>query len=332
MSEVVKKLRLSIVLIVLLIASGTVGFAMLGRDWFHAFYLTIVILTTVGMEGAKTDPERAFSLYLMVIGVGVVLYATGIVVASFVDGRIRELLGSRHQMQKINQTRDHFIIAGFGRMGRATCMLLEHRCVPFVLIESDEKRVEHAQSLGYLCILGDAVSEQTMMQAGIDRAKGLAACLPKDADNVYIVITARGMNPNLHIISREEEVSGEARMRRAGADRVVCPPLIGASRVTEFLLNPQVEEMLELDGHWPDLELTKISLTRFPRVVGHKLGELFKLIGIEVIVVAIVSADGTRRFNPTPDVVLTDDDQLVVVGPDGSVEQMIGSLQTAQAA
>ena len=147
---------------------------------------------------------------------------------------------------------------------------------------------------------------------------------------MFVTLTARSLNDGLTIIARAEEVETERKMMRAGASRVICPPLIGASRVTDLLLNPAVEEMLELDGHWPDLELSKLSIQRFPGAVGKTIGDL--KLGDDVIVAAVASADGTRRINPTPDTQLVEGDEIVVVGASGCINQTVQRLGGEQAA
>jgi voltage-gated potassium channel len=254
------------------------------------------------------------------------------VVAFFVDGQIRAALGRRQLMSKIDQLKDHYIVVGFGRMGRALCATLHYKDVPFVLIENDDRRILEADELGYLYLRGDGMLEQTLWSAGLTRAAGLAACLPNDASNVFVTLTARGVNEQLAIVARAEAIESESKLRRAGASRVICPPVISAGRVTDMLLNPVAEEMLELDGHWPDLELSKLSLLRFPQAVGRPLSQIYQSIGSQVMIVAIVSADGTRVINPGPKVTLQAGDEIVVMGPHGSLQQTVASMRGEKAA
>lgn len=332
MTDLSRNLRTSAGLLALTLLMGTLGFIACGRDVWHAAYQTVVVLTTVGMEGPESESERVWSMFLMVAGVGVVLYATGNVVAFFVDGQIRAVFGRRQLMHTIDKLKGHYIIVGFGRMGRALCTTLQYKDVPFVLVESDEKRIQDADEMGYLYVRGDGMLEQSLIAAGIDRATGLATCLPNDASNVFVTLTARGVNERMTIIARAEAIETELKLKRAGATRVICPPVLGAGRVTDMLLNPVAEEMLELDGHWPDLELSKLSMHHFPTAIDRPLRDIFEKVGMEVMVAAIVSVDGTRVFNPEPDVTLRAGDEIVVVGPHGSLEQTVGSLRGEKAA
>lgn len=329
------QMRLSMCLLVLLFIIGTAGYVLIGgRSLFEALYITVVILTTVGLkEGGEqlSNAELAWSMVLMLVGIGTVLYTTSIVVAFFVDGQMRTLLGRRQQMNRINSLDGHFIVIGFGRMGQAICQTLHYKDTPFVLIETREDRIAQAQGLGYLCHQGDAMQEMTLLQVGVDRANGLATCLPDDASNVFVTLTARSMNEQLMIVARAESTETERKMMRAGATRVICPPVIGASRVTDMLLNPAVEEMLELDGHWPDLELSKLSMQRFPAAVGQTIGELI-LAEDDVMVAAIVSADGTRKLHPPADTVLDAGDEIVIVCATGCIGDTVQRLSGKAAA
>ncbi len=332
LAQTLRNLRLSALLLAACVIIGTVGFEALGRDPFHAFYLTIVILTTVGMEGAETDAERAFALLLMIVGVGTVLYATSVVVAFFVEGEISHVFERRKTMQTIQNMSGHHIVIGHGRMGAALCMQLHYRDAPFVLIETDEHRIEDAKAKGYLVVEGDAMHEETLFKAGIERASAVAACLPKDADNVFVTLTAKGIQPDLTVIARAEQVRSEPKLIRAGASRVICPPLIGANRVTNLMLNPQVEEMMELDGHWPDLELSRVILTQFTGMQWNTVGELCRQITSGTSVVALVRADGTRVLRPEQDEPLSNSDELIVIGPRGCVGEMLQAMQLPKAA
>lgn len=331
-----KQLRNSLFVLIALFGVGALGFSLLGnRDPFESLFLATVILTTVGLKEGGADfnnAEKVWCVLLMIMGIGAALYATGNIVAFFIDGQIRAMFGRRQQMSKINHLKDHVVVIGFGRMGRAICQTLTYRGIPFVLIDNNEHTLAEVDALGYLYHNGDAMHEQTLFMAGIDRARGLATCLSEDADNVFVTLTARSLNERMHIISRSEDVRSEVKMVRAGANRVICAPVIGASRMTHLLLNPVVDEFLELDGHWPDIEITKLSLRRFPEAVGKTLAELSLTKTGAAVVIAIVSPDGTRRLNPEPDTELQEGDEFVIAGSQGSLAGIIASMGKVKAA
>ncbi len=312
---------------------GAVGLMITGDDsFFRSLYLSVIILTTVGMEAPTSDSQRVWALLLMIGGVGTVLYATGHMVSFVVEGNLKQMIGRRKVTAYIHKLNGHFIVVGFGRMGRALCATLAYREQPFVLIETCERDIRDAEELGYLCIEGSAMQDRILLEAGIDRARGLVTCLSDDADNVLISLSARGLKPDLSITARCDEAQTEPKLRRAGANRVICPAVIGAARATDQMLNPLVDDMLELDGLWPDLELSRISLSRFPGFTERTLAEVKQMICERTMIAALVRCDGTRVINPGPDERVCPEDQIVFLGGSGSVGRMVDVLNTSIAA
>ena len=325
---------LSFVVLVLLLLVGTAGFRFIGeqRSLFEAVYLTVLILTTVGMKGASIElsrPEQVWALILMMTGISAVLYLGSILVAFFINGDMRRLLGKRQLQKKISHLHDHIVVCGFGRMGRVLCERLTNMGVPFVLVENNPEHTATADQLGYMYLLGDAMSEEMLEQARVDRARGLASCLRSDADNVFVALTARSLNEKLTIIARAEKTDAESKLKRAGANRVICPPVLGANRVTTMLLHPGIDELLELAVHGRDLAITKICLTQLPAAVGRTLRELSLPAQAGMMVVAVIHDDGSREFNPPPDSRLEENDELIVIGPQGGVDKMFEILGAA---
>ncbi len=328
-----KNLWVSVAILVGLTVAGTVGLMVVGdRGVFEAVYLTVVILTTVGMDSPASDAEKVWALLLMVVGIGTVLYATGQLVSFVVEGHLKQMIGRRKVTERIRKLEKHIIVAGFGRMGQALCATLAYRDKPFVLIESGSQQLRDAEELGYLCIEGNAMHESTLVEAGVDRAGGMVTCLSHDADNVLIVLTARGGRPDLLITARCDEAETESKLRRAGADRVISPAVIGAARASYQLLNPQADDVMELDGYWPDLELARIVLSRFPKLTARPLSQVYELIGQNTIVVAMIKGDGTRLLHPPADTTVHPCDQLVVIGNVGCTKSMVTAFSGAKAA
>ncbi len=332
-NESLRQLKISIALLVLIVTVGTLGLMVTGdRDVFHALYMTVIILTTVGMEGPTTEADRVLSLVLMIGGIGAALYATGNMVSFVIEGKLKQAIGRRKVTTHIHKMDGHYIVVGYGRMGQALCATLAYRNQPFVVIDSNSRSLRDAEEKGHLCIEGNAMHDAILEEAGIFRAGGLVTCLSDDADNVMVTLTARGINPDLNITARCDEAGTEPKLHRAGADRVICPAVMGAARASNQLLNPRVDEMLELDGHWPDLELSRVSLDRFPGFTTRPLGEVYRLIGQETIVVAMIHSCGTRVLHPSSDTPVSPRDQLVVIGGTGSVNQMVDALDHVKAA
>ena len=328
-----KNLWLSAALLLGLVIVGAAGLVVLGgRSVFEAFYLTVVILTTVGMEGPNNDAERAWGLFLMIAGVGTVIYATGQVVSFVIEGQLTQMIGRHKLNEQIRKLDGHQIVVGFGRMGMALCSTLAYHQRPFVLIENDPDRLATAEELGYLTVPGNATDDQTLTHAGIDRAKGLAACLPRDADNVFVVLSARGLKPTLHVTARCEDIATDAKLRRAGADRVICPAVIGAQRASDHLLNPEIEEKIDLDGAWPDLEIAMVRLNQFPAGMCHDVAGLHTALGENTSVIALISADGSRTLRPEGTLPVGPNDQVVLAGHTGLSDRLMASFTPSQAA
>lgn len=324
MSDLSRQLRLSILWVALLLAVGTLGFTWLGnRDVFHALYLTVVILTTVGMEGAATDGERALSLFLMLVGVGLVLYATGMMIAFFVEGHVRDLLGKRQMQMNIDKLNKHTIVVGFGRMGRALCEQMHTRRMLFVLVERDPGLVARAEAAHYLCVAGDAITEDVLSKGGIERASGVIVCLPRESDVVFVTLKSRGLNPDVTIIARGQFSENEPMLRHAGADRVIVPPVLGASRVIQMLDAPQRVGMADLEVTGHNLEVTTFEAADLPRAVDRPLGELVPASVSELTTAAVVHEDGSRLLRPPADYRLAASDQMIVLGDIGAAEQVL---------
>jgi voltage-gated potassium channel len=318
---------------VFIIVAGTLGLMVTGdRDVFHALYMTMVILTTVGMEGPTNEADRVWSLVLMICGIGAILYASGYMVSFVVEGQLKQLIGRHKVTEHIHKLNGHYIVVGYGRMGHALCATLAYRDLPLVLIENSPRSLRDAEENGILCIEGNAMHDAILEEAGISRARGLVTCLSDDADNVLVTLTARGMNPDLIITSRCDEIETEPKLHRAGANRVICPAVMGAARASHQMLNPRVDDMIELDGHWPDLELSRISLDHFPGFTQRTLSDVYHLIGEQTIVVALIQGDGTRILRPSADTAVNPRDQLVVIGGTGSVNYMVDALNHVKAA
>jgi voltage-gated potassium channel len=322
-----RSIRIAVWILAVLVVSGTVVFYLLGRpsrSLFDAMWMTAQILTTVGDTGyERTRPEQVWSMVLMGVGVLAVFYLGINVVAFVVDGELREILGRRQLESRIKKVKNHFIICGFGRMGRALAEALHKKGAKFVVIDTDEKAMFSAAELGYLHLRGDAMSEELLEAAQIREARGLASCLPEDSNNVFAALTARDLNRDLHIVAKGNYEESHNKLRRAGADHVLSPSKLAADRaLTKFML-PAVDELMEIVVHGPDLEVSKVALARLPGAIQKPLSEVALPKKTNLIVVAVVHEDGTRSFNPSPDTVMEGGDELIVIGPEGGVSELV---------
>lgn len=311
-------------LLIGLLATGTIGFVLADPDHslFHAFYLTLIVLTTVGMEAAEGD-ERIVAVILMIGGIFTTIYAAGTLVAFIIDGDLNRILKKKKLKTEISRLRNHFIIIGFGRMGRALCEELAEKDQHFVLIERSSERVRLAESLDYLVVEGDAHDEEVYRTAAIDHAKGLATCLPGDADNVFVTLTARGLSDDLNVIARTEDERTHIKLIRAGADRVVCPPVLSASKVLAMMVTPVVDHSMHadiVDRNTP-IELFEVDIADFPAMIDKPLAENHVRTRTGITVVAVDRGE-KRDLNPTALFTPLAGDSLVLVGPPAGFEKM----------
>lgn len=330
-----RRLLASVCILVGLLVVGSIGFLILGSEHtlFECMYLTTVILTTVGMKEnglTLSTAEQAWAMLLVLAGISGAVYATTNLMALMVEGEIGRLLGRRQVENKISQLKDHFVVCGFGRMGQALCESLREKNKPFVLVEEDQSQIDDALAKGYLCIRGDAMADQVLSRARLEQAAGLATCLSGDADNVFVTLTARGMSPKLTIIARAESRTSEPKLKRAGATRVICPPVLGATKIAQMLLMPGVDELMELAVAGPDIEISKVLMDELPAAIGKSIRDLDMRGKTQLSIVAVVHSDGSRTFTPTADLILMAGDQILVAGPAGRVRQLSALFGTAK--
>ena len=326
-----RQLKASLGLLAGVLIAGTLGFYLLGdsRRVLESVYLTVMIVTTVGLKDqypSFNDAESAWALVVMLVGVAAALYATGNLVAFLIGGELKSILGRRPLESKIKQLRDHFIVCGFGRMGRALCEALSKRNISFVVIDNNPERTAMAEERGYLYILGDATLDRTLETAHIGEARGLATCLKSDADNVLVTLSARGLQESIVITARAVMGETQHKLLRAGANRVICPPVEGAARIMQMLLHPAVDELLDIVVSGEDLEISKVKASELPGALGHTLGDLKLPTRTGLTVVVVVHGDGRRLFNPPPSFRIETGDELVVIGPPDGVSTMLKAL------
>ncbi len=313
-----KQLVYSVLLLLFLLFIGTYGYYLLeGWPLFDAFYMTIITLSTVGFGEVHplSNEGRVFTVLLIIGGVGVAFYVFTMITESIVSGQLQDFLGRRRIEAKLSALHDHYIICGYGRIGRHICHMIAKE-IPFVVIENNPEVVKEIEKEGFIYFEGDATHEEVLKKAGIERAKGLVSVLKSDADNVYITLTARGLNPNLFIITRADEEHVEKKLKRAGADKVVSPYLIGARRMALIILRPAVTDFLELATPEQNLELQleEVRISSRSDLVGKNLIESGIRQFSGAIILAIKKVTGEMIFNPPPDYTFEVDDIVIALG------------------
>ena len=294
---------------------GTVMFhALEGWSILDSLYVTAQTVTTVGFGDLtpRTPAGRAFAVVFMMVSVGIVLYALTSTVQSIVHS---ELFATYGHSRKMSKMRDHFIICGAGRVGSHLIRNLRAADGNFLVIENDSAKVEALMKAGITVQPRDATLEETLREAGVEHARGLASCLPDDADNVYVVLTARDLNPKLHIVARAAEEQAEAKLLRAGANRVVAPTIIGGHRMAMALTKPAVGDFLDsVTANHLELGFEQLEVDPASTLVGRKLSETVIQSELNIVIVSIRRNDGEIIFNPSGGTQIEDGDMLIAIG------------------
>jgi len=297
------------------IGLGTLAFHLLeGWSILDSLYVTVQTVTTVGFGdlAPQTVLGRAFSTVFMMLGVGIVLYALTSTVQTIVHSELFARYGHSRKMSKL---RDHFIICGAGRVGSHLIRSLRSFEGTFLVIESDQARAEALMDAGVAVLLRDATLEESLIEAGVEHARGLASCLPDDADNVYVVLTARDLNPGIHIVARAAAEQAESKLIRAGANRVVAPTIIGGHRMAMALTKPAVGDFLDsVTANQLELGFEQHEVDPVSRLVGHKLSETVIRSELNIVVVSIRRYDGEIIFNPSGETKIESGDMLIAIG------------------
>lgn len=318
MKPVKRQFIFSLSLIVVVIFIGTAGYVMLEK-WspFDSLYMTIITITTVGYREVQplSGKGKVFTIFLIVFGVGTILYTFNNAARIIIEGEIREIFGRRKLEKKIKGLKDHYIICGYGRMGKVICKELKEKGARYVVIEK-EPTVTDVFEEGTLFVRGDATSDEVLKEAGIERAKGLISVLSTDAENLYVVLSAKVLNPELNIVARAGEEGSEQKLLRAGADRVVSPYHIGGLRIAHTVLKPAVVDFIEFatrSGNI-DLQMEEIYVHEGSNVVGMTLDECGIGRELGIIIVAIKRVEGEMQFNPTHRTAIKSGDVLIALG------------------
>jgi voltage-gated potassium channel len=326
-----KRIIFGIVWLVGIFLTGSLGYVILeGWSFFEGFYMTVITLTTVGYGEVRplSQTGRTFTILLIFLGVGFMLYVVSAIAQIVVEGQLRDVFGRRRVEREIKKLKDHFIICGFGRIGEIIARELHNNQIPIVVVDNRPQHTSTLERSGYLHIIGNATQEEVLMTAGIERARGLVSVVSSDADNVYIVLTARSMNADLTIVSRAGETGSTQKLRRAGANQVISPYELGGQRMAQTILRPTVVDFMDVAlGEGIDLSLEEIPVGGKSDIIGKPLKDSGIRQRLDLIIVAIKRLDGTMQFNPQPEAPILRGDTLIALGSKANLDKLLHLLE-----
>jgi voltage-gated potassium channel len=326
--------RLLALLILAQMVLGTAGYALIER-WsiWDAFYMTVITITTVGYGEVHplSGPGQAFTVLVLLTGVGTFFYAFTLFMTLLAEGKWTERRERKRLARMLDELTEHFIICGYGRMGEIIAREFARHGVPFVIIERNPDRMHLAMEHGFIAVEADASNEEVLRRVHIDRARGLVAAVSTDAENVYAVLSARLLKPDLFIVGRAETDDARTKLKRAGADRVISPYHLGGIQLAQTALRPAVVDFVQLatSSDNMDLNLEQVHISERSTLAGVSLLDAGVRQRFGVVVVGIRRADGRMDFNPEPETTMRGGDDLVVLGRAANLKELEAAATVA---
>jgi voltage-gated potassium channel len=324
--RVIRRLIFTTALIGAILCIGTVGFcAIEGYPAFDAFYMTLITITTVGYQEIHplSQAGRIFNSFLIFFGVTAMLFAVGAMTQTIIELQLQDRFGKRRIKRAIMSMKDHYIVCGFGRVGRNAAFELQRAGARFIVIDRSEQRVERATQAGMTAMVADATRDESLREAGVERARGFIAALATDADNVFVILSAKTLNPGLTVVTRASEEDAEEKLRRAGADTVFSPYSMAGHRLAQALVRPHVVQLLDFasKGAGLDVRMEQVHIVSGSRLVSRNVGDVARAEA-GVIVLALRKADGKMVFNPPAGTQIAAGDFLIVMGEQAGLRSL----------
>ncbi len=298
---------------------GSVGFIVIEHyPPFDAFYMTLITIATVGYSEIHplSMAGRVFNSVLIFFGVSLLFLAIGLIAQAVIKLELGEYFGKRRTKRMIDKLENHYVVCGYGRVGKGAAWELQQAGAPLIVVDRDPEKVESAIRTGMLAVAADSTLDQTLLDIGISRARGLIAALATDADNLFLILSAKTLNPKLNVAARAAEQEAEAKLRRAGADTVFAPYTDAGHRLAQSLIRPHVSQFLDFTTKSMGLDviIEQIRVAEGGEFASTSLKQMQIRRDTGVIVLAIRRASGEMVFNPPADAVIQGGDHLVVMG------------------
>ncbi len=332
----IRRLRSAVYLLAIAVLVGTLGFRLIEHtSWFSSYYMSLVTLSTVGFGEVipLSHTGRVFTSFLILFNIGFFAYAISTITSIFADNDLDDFFAEYNMMEQIQKLKGHTIVCGYGRHSSEVCEEFVKEQVPFVVIEIDAKKIElMEQETNYLFLEGDATDDEVLLEAGILRAAALVVTLPQDANNLFVVLSARQINPELKIISRLNNPSDELKLRRAGANHVVMPERIGGFYMAMLVNNSDLGEFFTLISNIGARRVVfeEIAVTRLkPAFQGRTMAESSIQLVSKIPILAIKYPDGQYQLNPNEDVLLTPEMHIVVLGDTNQIDHFTTAVLSA---
>jgi voltage-gated potassium channel len=323
-----KKILTSIGVLLMILIYGTSGYMLIeDTSLTDAIYMTVISITTVGFSEVipLSSAGKYFTMFLIFGGVGLFLYIVSLITQAMVEGGLHTYLGRRHMEKKLAVLKDHYIVCGFGRIGKVISKILHENRRTFVIIENNPEEINTIEELGYLVLRGDSTNDDILKTANINDAKALIAVTSSDADNVYIILSARVLKPDIYILARSSGKKGaETKLLRSGANKVFSPYEIGARRMAQSLVRPTVIDFIDLTVHDGELglRLEELQVSGKATFANKTLMQSGIRSEHDLIVVAIKREKGEMLFNPNPNTEILPGDILVVLGEHTNIQAL----------
>jgi voltage-gated potassium channel len=326
-SRLVRRILLTSGLLCVTLLVGTAGFVLIeGYSWFDAFYMTLTTITTVGYQELRplSHSGRIFNSFLIFFGVSAMFLAVGAMTQTIIELELQDRYGKRRKKRMINDLHDHFIVCGFGRVGRNASYEFQRTNASFLVIDRNEQRVAKAENAGMIAIVADATHDDSLREAGVLKARGLIAALPSDAENLFIILSAKNLNPGLTIVTRASEEEAEVKLRRAGADTVFTPYAMAGRQLADALVRPHVVEFMDFarSNMGPKVTMEQVCVAPKADFARKPLGQFLELRKSGVIVLAIRKHGGETIFNPSAEFEISAGDFLIVIGERTSLQKL----------